>query len=87
MRCWVYVLRGANGNHYAGITSRLEKRVREHNAGRTRADAGKGPFELVYKESCADHKAARGREKFLKSGAGREWLRQILARQTELDAG
>ncbi len=87
MRCWVYVLRGAEGRHYTGITSRLRKRIREHNAGRTRADAGKGPFELVYKKSCPDHEAARVREKFLKSGAGREWLRQVLARQTEMDAG
>jgi len=40
--------------------------------GASRTDAGRGPFEVVYKEPHPDHKSARNREKFLKSGLGRE---------------
>ena len=79
MPCRVYVLRDRTGRHDVGITQHLRRRIKEHNAGRTQADAGRGPFELVYKESHPDHKAARGRERFLKSGAGREWLKRTLA--------
>ena len=82
MTCWVYVLRDCAGRHYVGITSRLRKRLVEHNRGRTRADAGRGPFEVVYKEPHPDHKSARNREKFLKSGLGREWLRKTLGERS-----
>ena len=78
MACWMYVLRGRDGRFYYGITDRLQKRIREHNAGRTRGDRGRGPFELVYKERFTNHATARVREKYLKSGAGREWLRSFL---------
>ncbi|GAG30665.1 unnamed protein product, partial [marine sediment metagenome] len=53
--------------------------MKEHNQGRTPADRGRGPFSLVYKEEYPDHKSARLREKFLKSGAGREWIEKRLA--------
>jgi len=78
MACWVYVLRDRNGRNYVGITTRLRQRIEEHNRGRTRGDAGRGPLELIHKESHADHKTARLREKYLKSGAGRQWLKQRL---------
>ena len=81
MTCWVYVLRDRNGRHYTGITNHLARRIREHDAGRTPADRGRGPFELVHKEACADQLAARGREKYLKSGTGRRWLKRRLARR------
>ena len=80
MACWVYVLLGQDGHRYVGITARLAKRIRDHNAGRSPADAGRGPFRLVYKERCADHAEARQREKYLKSGVGRQWLTERLAR-------
>ena len=82
MTCWVYVLRGRNGRHYTGITRRLARRIHEHDQGRTAADAARGPFELIYKEPQSDHDAARLREKFLKSGAGREWLKKYLAERS-----
>ena len=83
MACWVYVLSDSRGRYYTGITKRLRTRIIEHDAGRTRADAGRGPFKLVYKEKCKDYAAARIREKFLKSGAGREWLQRTLAEDQE----
>ncbi len=78
MPCWVYVLLGSDGRNYVGITKRLGKRIREHNKGRTPADIGRGPFTLIYKESHPHYKSARAREKFLKSGVGRQWLKEQL---------
>ena len=79
MACWVYVLRGSNGKNYTGMTHDLTRRIREHNAGRTPADRSRGPFRLIYKEEHPDHATARQREKYLKSGGGRRWLKQHLA--------
>ena len=79
MACWVYVLRGSDGRNYTGITHDLARRIREHNAGRTPADRSRGSFRLIYKEQQSDHTGARQREKYLKSGAGRRWLKQRLA--------
>ena len=73
--CFVYVLQSQKGGtQYVGITSRLGRRVREHNRGDSRATPARRPWKLLYKERCEDHAAARTREEFLKSGAGHEWL-------------
>ena len=63
MSCWVYVLRGADGKSYTGMTTRLSKRIREHNQGRTPADRGRGPFSLACKEECPGRRDARGRRR------------------------
>ena len=72
-------MRDSKGRRYVGITMRLRVRIREHNAGKTRGDRGRGPFKLVHKEACQDHGAARVRERYLKSGAGRRWLKRRLS--------
>ncbi|MDO8541109.1 MAG: GIY-YIG nuclease family protein, partial [Opitutaceae bacterium] len=67
----VYVLEGER--RYVGITCDLDRRVREH---RSSSHSGKliGRFHVLYREPFNDYSAARQREKFLKSGAGRAWL-------------
>jgi putative endonuclease len=37
------------------------------------------PFELVYVDECSSRSEARTREKYLKSGIGREFLKGRLA--------
>ena len=78
----VYVLRSRrNGRHYVGFTSRsVGERVDEHNRGYPKGWTSRnGPFELVYDESHGSESEARARERFLKSGRGREWLTARLA--------
>ncbi len=74
---YVYVLKSRkDGNKYTGITVDLQGRLKKHNKGysSTRSTKYRGPFEIVYTEVVADRKEARKREKFLKSGSGREFL-------------
>ena len=78
----VYVLRSLrNGRHYVGFTSRsLERRLEEHNRGYPKGwTSHNGPFEVVYQEAYECEREARARERFLKSGRGREWLMAQLA--------
>ncbi len=71
----VYVLRSqSKGWFYIGMTSDLDRRLREHNRGYNRSTKGKGPFALVHTETFASRTEARAREKKLKTGSGREWL-------------
>ena len=67
-----------DGNLYIGLTSDLEKRVERHNRGYEKATRNRRPFVLVYKEELPNRQEARKREKFLKSGCGREYLKSIM---------
>ncbi|MBI4134555.1 MAG: GIY-YIG nuclease family protein [Candidatus Sungbacteria bacterium] len=72
-----------NGRLCIGITSNLDRRIKEHNRGSiaTSSTINRGPFQLVYREEVLDRMLARKREKYLKSGVGREFLKSILTSQ------
>ena len=71
----VYVLRNPGGQLYIGQTESLERRVAAHNAGVSRWTAGRGPWELVYREDFATRSEAIRRERALKSGRLNQELR------------
>jgi len=79
---YVYVLRSQkDGRWYIGFTEDLRKRFKEHNEGKfTSWTKGRGPFELIYYEAYRDKADALSREKQLKSGQGRAYLRQRIKR-------
>ena len=58
------------------MTKDINERLRRHNASRekTRIYA---PFDLIYIEECKDRIEVRKREKYWKSGVGKEQLRKI----------
>ena len=71
----VYVLRSRRtGRRYVGITNNLNRRLREHAARKSKAGQLLPGIHVIYTEQFPAHAAARDREKFLKSGQGREWL-------------
>ena len=73
----LYVIEGlATGRRYVGITNNLERRLSEHENGASQSGRLIGPFRLLVTESFQTYRAAREREKFLKSGQGREWLKR-----------
>jgi len=72
----VYVLRSKkDGKRYIGSTSNIQRRLAEHNKGLVKSTRNRRPLELVYSEVFADKTSAMEREKFLKTGRGREYLR------------
>ena len=65
MNCWyVYILRCADGSFYTGITTDLERRVREHNDGAlgARYTRARRPVEVVYQEPHENRASASRRE-------------------------
>ena len=79
----MYVLiNSQTGRTYTGQTDDLQARVQQHNApehtGRNFTGRGGGCWQLLYSEEQPTRTAARRREKWLKSGAGRDWLKRRL---------
>ena len=74
---YVYVLVSESyGTLYVGSSEDPEKRLREeHNRGKVRYTKGRMPWKLIYTESYTTRSEAMKRERFLKTGKGREFLK------------
>ncbi|MCL4510181.1 MAG: GIY-YIG nuclease family protein [Bacteroidetes bacterium] len=76
---FVYVLFSDKLNkRYVGSTSNVERRLLEHNNGRSKFTKGGVPWKLVHSEELDTISEARRRELYLKSGAGRKFLDELL---------
>lgn len=75
---YVYVLRSLrNDKRYVGYSGKAPmEKLAEHNGGATRWTRNNRPLKLIHYEEFGDAKCAREREKFLKSGRGRQWLNE-----------
>jgi putative endonuclease len=78
-RYFVYVLKSISSDIlYTGHTDNLDRRLKQHNdpLGHPKKFAPKhAPWELMFSEEFPSRSEAMIREKFLKSGQGREWIR------------
>lgn len=71
----VYVLKSLKtGKRYVGQTSNLEKRLKDHNSGLSVYTKNRGPWKLVFQEDYNSRSEAMLREKYLKTGKGRDFL-------------
>jgi putative endonuclease len=78
---YVYVIQSNKDKQfYTGFTGDLQNRLQEHNTGRVPSTKGRGPFELIYYEVCVNEQDALAREKYLKSGMGKRYLKNRLRR-------
>jgi putative endonuclease len=85
---FVYVVRNqGNGRHYTGHTGDLTQRLGQHNQGVTKSTKNRGVWKLVYQEEFATRTDAMRREKYLKSGKGREELRRVIERNAASSVG
>jgi putative endonuclease len=76
MSYFMYILKSeSTDSSYVGHTSNLEKRLIEHNNGKSLSTRGKRPWRLVYKEKYTTRSEAAARERYFKSVKGRLELR------------
>ena len=67
VHCIVYILECADKTLYTGITNNLDRRMAEHEAGKgAKYTKGRGPFRLVYSETCEGRAEASRRETAIK---------------------
>ncbi|KKT90092.1 MAG: Excinuclease ABC C subunit domain protein [Candidatus Jorgensenbacteria bacterium GW2011_GWA2_45_13] len=77
----VYVIQNPDGKLYIGHTNNLERRLSEHNKRYSRyTSSWLGPWLLVHQEVFRTRAQAMKREKELKTGVGREFLKSILGK-------
>jgi len=82
---YVYVLRSLkDGRLYTGLTRNLPQRIREHNEGKVFSTNLRRPLALIYYEACLSESDARKREKYLKTGMGKRYLRNRLRNTLEV---
>ena len=76
---FVYIIRSKTRNYiYVGLTQDIKIRYDQHNAGKERTTRPYRPFELIHSEKFESRIMARKREKYFKSGAGKEWIKANL---------
>jgi len=75
---YVYLLESTSypGKRYIGITSDLNNRLKEHNAGKSPHTAKFKPWKVVVAVRFADDSKAEAFEKYLKSGSGNAFAKR-----------
>jgi putative endonuclease len=76
----VYILYSPlSGKTYVGYTANLDRRMLEHNVTETQGYTLRyRPWELIHSEIFQTKKEAMEREKFLKTGRGREFIKKVV---------
>ncbi len=74
MKYYVYILISAAKSNwsYVGQTDDINRRIKEHNSGKVRSTKGYMPLKCIYCELFSQRKRSLAREKYLKSGIGRD---------------
>ena len=76
---YTYVLKcNKTGRLYTGTTDNLDRRLEEHNKGEVYYTKNKLPVRLVYFEACLVKNDAYRRERYLKTGMGKRYLKNGL---------
>ncbi len=84
---YVYVLQsGKDGKWYTGCTRDLRKRFDQHSSGKVTSTRGRGPLALIYYEASPNEDDAFDRERYLKSGMGKRYLKNRNKRFLSLTA-
>jgi len=72
---YTYILQSEkDGTFYIGFTNRLQKRIKQHNSGKSKYTSKHLPYKLIYYESFETKFEAIQREKFFKSKEGRNYF-------------
>ena len=86
--CIVCVLRSiSTGKQYIEQIENLKRRLLEHELGLARYSRGRGPWKIVLTEEYDTRAEAMQREKFLKSGQGRAFVKEHINQQSGSASG
>jgi len=86
MSFYVYILRSqTTGKIYVGHTMNLDYRMQQHNDPQNKltlhTKRNPGPWQLIYYEEYESRSAAMKRERFLKTGHGRDFIRRVVLKE------
>ncbi|MEX0811618.1 MAG: GIY-YIG nuclease family protein [Chitinophagales bacterium] len=78
MSWYVYILQNPSGRLYKGMAQDSDARLGDHNAGKVKSTKAFVPWKIIYVEEMESRTAAREREKYFKSGAGRRYIKKYI---------
>ena len=85
---YVYILKSLKDNNfYIGTTNNVQRRLKEHNSGKSKSTKSRIPFKLIYKEKYKTLSEARKREWYFKSYPMGQQLKKKLALRAYSSAG
>lgn len=85
---WLYVLLCDDNSFYIGVTEDMPRRWKEHTSGQGAEYTKKHkPESIIHHEEFKSQKEAYNREKVLKTGFGRKWLKREYEKATLRQAG
>lgn len=88
MKYFVYVLKSKIDNkNYYGLTSDLEKRIKDHNTGKVKSTKNRIPLHLVYHETVEGLEKAISKERYFKSGFGRKYVKNKIKKLAPSSSG
>ena len=76
---YVYILKSDTcAELYIGCTNNLQRRIEEHNSEMVESTKRKGPYKLIHYEAFLHQQDAFARERYLKTGWGRKFIKKNL---------
>jgi putative endonuclease len=76
---YTYILRiRVTGLYYTGSTSNLQVRFQQHDSDGSVSTKNRGPWDLMHHEEFAALAEAARRERYFKTGRGREALKKLV---------
>ena len=88
---FIYVLKCADASFYIGQAADIHRRFQQHETGEVSWTAPRRPLAIIHWEEFDSREAAVKRERDLKTGFGRKWLKReyakgnLAARQARAD--
>jgi putative endonuclease len=75
---YAYAIKSIEKNYiYVGLTNNPHRRIGEHNGHKEKTTRKFAPFKILLIEEFSTRIQARQREKYLKSGIGKEFLKTL----------
>ncbi len=76
MTFYVYVLKSIEGYRYIGMSENVNKRLEQHNNKLVQSTKHGRNWNIIHIEKYSTRSAAVRRERWFKTGVGRDWLRK-----------
>ena len=82
---FIYILKSLKDEKlYVGFTNNLKRRLNNHNKGKVFSTKSRCPFGLIYYEAYLSKEDAQKREKFFKTGWGRNYIKKNLQKTLKM---
>ena len=81
---YTYILLGSDGTYYTGITNDINRRLAQHQAGKSKSTSRKLPVTLIYLKGHQDRRTSRQLEVKIKLRGAKRYLDKFIHKGQEV---